>query len=56
VHDPVASLLFCTPPRVAWSIIDGRVVVRDGQLTTLDLPRLAERHNRLALQLAGARA
>lgn len=54
VHDPVAALLFCTPPRVAWSVINGRVIVREGQLTTLELPRLAERHNRLARQLFAA--
>jgi 8-oxoguanine deaminase len=29
-------------------------VVRDGQLTTLELPRLVEQHNRLARQLADA--
>jgi hypothetical protein len=29
------------------------VVVRDGELTTLDLPRLIERHNRLARELVG---
>jgi hypothetical protein len=32
-------------------IVNGRIVVRDGQLATLDLPRLVERHNRLARQL-----
>jgi hypothetical protein len=29
------------------------VVVRDGQLTTVDLGPLVERHNRMALALAG---
>ena len=28
--DPVAALVFCAPPGVAWSVIDGRVVVREG--------------------------
>ncbi|GAP35158.1 8-oxoguanine deaminase [Piscinibacter sakaiensis] len=54
LHDPLAALLFCHVPRVATSIVAGRVVVRDGQLTTLDLPRLVERHNQLARQLVGA--
>jgi len=31
-----------------------RVVVRDGELTTVDLGPLLERHNRLARQLAAA--
>jgi len=52
-HDPLAALFFCHVPRVRHSIVDGRVVVRDGHLTTLDLPRLIERHNALAAQLCG---
>jgi cytosine/adenosine deaminase-related metal-dependent hydrolase len=53
-HDPLAALLFCHVPRVEWSVVNGKVVVRDGQLATLELPRLIERHNRLAAQLADA--
>jgi cytosine/adenosine deaminase-related metal-dependent hydrolase len=53
-HDPLAALLFCQVPRVQHSIVNGRVVVRDGELTTLELPVLVERHNALALQLADA--
>ena len=52
LHDPLAALFFCHVPRVTHSIVDGRVVVRDGQITTLDLPRLIERHNALATRLA----
>jgi cytosine/adenosine deaminase-related metal-dependent hydrolase len=52
LHDPVAALVFCTPPNVAYSIINGKVVVRDGQLCTIDLPVIIERHNKLASQLA----
>ena len=50
-HDPVAALVFCAPARVAWSVIDGRVVVREGRLVTLDLQPHLERHNRLAREL-----
>jgi len=53
-HDPVAALVFCTPSDVAYSIINGRVVVREGQITSLDLPRVLEKHNHLAHQLAEA--
>ena len=49
-HDPLAALVFCQVPRVRHSIVNGRVVVRDGQLTTLELPLLVERHNALAAQ------
>jgi len=53
-HDPLAALFFCHVPRVAFSVVDGRVVVRDGELATLDLPRHVERHNRLARSLVQA--
>jgi cytosine/adenosine deaminase-related metal-dependent hydrolase len=53
VHDPVASLLLCASPQAACTVVNGRVVVRNGHITTLDLGPLIERHNRMALQLAG---
>ncbi len=53
-HDPLAALFFCHVPRVKHSIVNGRVVVHDGQITTLELPRLIERHNGLAKQLANS--
>ena len=52
MHDPVAALMFCASADVAWSIINGRVIVREGHLETLDLPVHVERHNRLAHRLA----
>ena len=52
-QDPVAALLFCQPPRVTHAVVAGRVLVRDGTLTTVDLPRLLERQRRLARTLAG---
>jgi len=52
VHDPVASLLLCASPQAAYTVVNGRVVVREGQLTTLDLGPLVERHNALARLLA----
>ncbi len=53
-HDPLAALFFCHVPQVRHSIVNGRVVVRDGVLATVDLPRLIERHNRLATALVEA--
>jgi len=51
VHDPVAALVFCQPPRVDLSVVNGRVVVEDGELTTIELPPLIERHNAIARAL-----
>ena len=52
LHDPVAALVFCAPAGVAWSVVDGKVVVRRGSLATIDLGPQVERHNRLARELA----
>jgi cytosine/adenosine deaminase-related metal-dependent hydrolase len=51
LHDPLAALFFCHVPRVRHSIVNGRVVVRDGELQTLELPRHVARHNALAREL-----
>ncbi|TXT41414.1 MAG: hydroxyatrazine ethylaminohydrolase [Comamonadaceae bacterium] len=52
VHDPVGALLLCASPQAAYTVVHGKVVVRQGQLSTVDLGPLLERHNTLALQLA----
>jgi 8-oxoguanine deaminase len=54
LHDPVAALVFCTPPQVNLSVINGRVIVRDGQLTTVEMGPIIERHNRIARALMDA--
>jgi cytosine/adenosine deaminase-related metal-dependent hydrolase len=51
VHDPVAALVFCGAGDVAWSVINGRIVVSGGELTTLDVRSHVERHNRIAREL-----
>lgn len=50
--DPVAALLLSGPTRVRHLFVEGRQVVRDGQITTIDLPRVIETQNRLARALA----
>lgn len=51
--DPVAALVLCGPTRVRHLIVEGRQVVREGQMVTLDLPRVLETQRRLAARLAG---
>jgi 8-oxoguanine deaminase len=51
VHDPVASLIFCTPQNVRHSIINGKPVVSDGILLPVELQPLIAQHNRLAREL-----
>jgi 8-oxoguanine deaminase len=48
LHDPVAALVFCRPQNVDWSVINGRVIVENGRLTTLDLEPHLHRHNEIS--------
>jgi cytosine/adenosine deaminase-related metal-dependent hydrolase len=50
-HDPLAALVFCAPTRVAWSMIDGRIVIDAGRIATIDAPYVAAAHRVLAQRL-----
>jgi 8-oxoguanine deaminase len=50
--DPVAALVLCGPQKASATVVNGRVLVRDGQLTTIDLPVVLERHRALSRKLA----
>jgi cytosine/adenosine deaminase-related metal-dependent hydrolase len=52
VHDPVGALMLCASANADFTVVHGRMVVREGQLATVDLGPLIERHNTLARQLA----
>ncbi len=52
VHDPVAALVLCASPQASHTIVNGRVIVRDGHLVPVALAPLLERHNQLAQLLA----
>lgn len=51
LHDQIAAMIFCQVNTVDYSFINGRKVVDQGKLTTLELETLVENHNRLAAQL-----
>lgn len=50
-HDVVAGVMFCNSDPVDYSFINGKMVVDQGRLTTVDLNPLVERHNQLAMEL-----
>jgi cytosine/adenosine deaminase-related metal-dependent hydrolase len=52
--DPVAALLLCQVTRVVLNVVQGRTLVRGGQLVTLDESSLVARHRRLSKQLVAA--
>ena len=49
--DVVAALVLCGPVGVDLSIVDGRILVRDGRLVAMDLEALVRRQNRVAAQM-----
>ncbi len=50
-HDPVAGLIFGKPGYADLSVINGKVVVDEGQLMTTEVPVLVEEHNRISRKL-----
>lgn len=55
-HDPLAALLFCSVPRVRHAVVNGRWLVRSGELLTVEQPALVARQRRLARQLLSGTA
>lgn len=51
LHDPVAAVLLCQPPSVDYSVINGKIVVKEGQLITVDLMPHLEKHNAIAAKM-----
>lgn len=51
-HDVVAALIFCQPPSVSYSFINGKQVVENGRLVTADVQKLVTDCNRIARQIA----
>jgi cytosine/adenosine deaminase-related metal-dependent hydrolase len=49
--DALAALVLCQVAAVTHSVVAGRVLVRGGQLQTLELPALVARHRALARKL-----
>ena len=50
-NNPQASLLLCSPQYVDLSVINGRIVVEDGELQTIDLMPVIERHSQISTTL-----
>lgn len=51
--DPVAALVLCGPTRVRDLIVNGRAVVRDGRMVTVDQDAVVARQTLLARRLMG---
>jgi 8-oxoguanine deaminase len=51
--DPVAATLFCAPQKTKYTVINGKVVVEDGEVVTVDMEPVIREHNAFALAHAG---
>jgi cytosine/adenosine deaminase-related metal-dependent hydrolase len=51
LHDPLAALVFCQSVKVNWNFVQGKAVVKQGQLLGLDLPSHIQKHNAAARRL-----
>ncbi|MCL5428582.1 MAG: 8-oxoguanine deaminase [Chloroflexi bacterium] len=51
LHDPLAALVFCAPAKADYTVVGGKFVVKEGQMQTVELPRLMEKHHRAAARL-----
>ncbi len=52
LHDPVAAVVFCAPEKAHYTVINGKIVVHEGQIVTMDMQPVIETHNRCAAALA----
>jgi 8-oxoguanine deaminase len=51
LHDPVAAVVFCAPQPAVNTVINGKPVVRDGEIITMEMGQVVETHNRCARKL-----
>ncbi|NOT03680.1 MAG: 8-oxoguanine deaminase [Anaerolineales bacterium] len=51
MHDPVAAVVFGQPANVDYTVVNGKFIVREGQLVTVDQRKLVEKHNKAAKRL-----
>ncbi len=51
MHDPVAAVVFGQSANVDYTVVNGKFVVKEGQLVTVDSGKLIEKHNKAARRL-----
>jgi cytosine/adenosine deaminase-related metal-dependent hydrolase len=51
MHDPVSAVVFGQSVRVDYTVVGGKFIVKEGQLVTVDEPKLIAKHNKAAKRL-----
>lgn len=54
LSDPVAATVFCAPQKAHYTVINGRVIVDQGRVATVDLRKVVDEHNAHSLALANS--
>lgn len=49
--DPVASIIFCAPQKTKYTVVNGKVIVKDSQIATIEMGPVLEEHSRHARHL-----
>jgi 8-oxoguanine deaminase len=51
LHDPYTVPVLCDAKQVDMSMVNGRVLIEDGQFVSIDIPALVSRQNTTAARL-----
>jgi cytosine/adenosine deaminase-related metal-dependent hydrolase len=51
MHDPVSAVVFGQSVNVDYTVVNGKFVVKEGHLVTVDQRKLIEKHNKAAKRL-----
>ena len=51
MHDPVSAIVFGQPVNVDYTVVNGKFIVKEGHLVTVDERKLVEKHNKAANRL-----
>ncbi len=51
MHDPVSAIVFGQSMNVDYTVVNGKFVVKEGQLVTVEQGKLIEKHNKAAKRL-----
>ena len=51
MHDPVSAIVFGQSVRVDYTVVGGRLIVKEGSVVTVDEKKLVEKHNKAAKRL-----
>jgi 8-oxoguanine deaminase len=52
LNDPVAATVFCAPQKARYTVVNGRVIVENGEIVTVNMGPVIEAHNRFSMLTA----